>query len=109
MFSNSIARNNGLLTALLVPNMRKAVQLLYIMGNQAGLTLALMGAARFASIGRNRELLCPVKKKGFYGPFPASCAISIDLRSHFHLSVLPWSAAFERMVAQDEFASGPFL
>lgn len=35
------------------------------------------------------------QKKGFYGPFPASCAISIDLRSHFHLSVLHWSAAFK--------------
>lgn len=51
------------------------------------------------SVGSNLGLLCHVRKS-FYGPFPASCAISIDLSSHLHSSVLPWSAAIERIVAQ---------
>lgn len=48
------------------------------------------------SVGSNLGLLCHVRKS-FYGPFPASCAISIDLSSHLHSSVLPRSAAIERL------------
>lgn len=71
--------------------------------NSTGLTSTLTGTAGFycekVSIGKNPGPLCHVRKS-FYGPFPATCAIFIDLNSHLNSSVLPWSAAIERIVTQ---------
>lgn len=50
------------------------------------------------SVGKNGGLPCHVRKS-FYGPFPATCAISIDLSSHPHSSKLPRGAAIEGTAA----------
>lgn len=91
-----VARTDGLLTGFLAPNKQIAFGLLrcgklyWIDLRPKGPRRILLGQIYWGviSVGSNLGLFWHVRKS-FYGPFPASCAISIDLSVHVHSAMQP--------------------
>lgn len=91
-----VVRTDGFLTRFLVTNKQIAFGLLHcgklywIDLSPKGPRWILLGQFYWGviSVGSNLGLFCHVRKS-FYGPFPASCAISIDLSGHVHSEMQP--------------------